>query len=94
MRGLGDGRFQNNSGRVTLAAANPAATPLQQAVDVGLDWAGRAKRPVAILILHLSRLHAPGPRPHHRRIASALRTGRCKPMAARCSIAATVTSSS
>ncbi len=75
MRGLGDGRFQNNSGRVTLAAANPAATPLQQAVDVGLDWAGRAKRPVAILILHLSRLHAPGPRPHHRRIASALLDG-------------------
>ena len=60
---------------MTLTASNPAASPLQQALDLGLDWAGRAKRPVAILILHLSRLHAPGPRPHHRRIASALLDG-------------------
>ncbi len=75
MRELGDGRFQTSGGRVILAASNPAASPLQQAVDLGLDRAGRAKRPVSILILHLSRLHAPGPRPHHRRIATALLEG-------------------
>ncbi len=75
MRSLGDSRIQGKGGRVILATGNPAASPLHQALDLGLDWAGRTKRPVAILILHLSRLHAPGPRPHHRRIASALLDG-------------------
>ncbi len=67
--------MEGKSGRVILAAGGQPASPLHHALDLGLDWAGRVKRPVAILILHLSRLHAPGPRPHHRRIASALLDG-------------------
>ena len=74
-RNLVEGRFQGTGGRVILAPTSHAASPLQKALDLGLDWASRTKRPVAVLVLHLSRLHAPGPRPHHRRIASALLEG-------------------
>ena len=75
MQGMAEGRVQFKANRVILAAVTPAASPLLQALDLGLDAAARTKRPVAILVLHLSRLHAPGPRPHHRRVAGALLDG-------------------
>ncbi len=58
--------------RVTLAEWAPAVSPFHQALDLGLDWATRSRSPVALLVLRLSHLHAPGPRPHHRRIAATL----------------------
>ncbi len=74
-RSVMEHRFQGTGNRVILASGGEAANPVQKALDLGLDWAARTKRPVAVLLLHLSRLHAPGPRPHHRRIASALLDG-------------------
>ena len=71
MRASGDGRHQTGA-RVTLTSGATAASPFQQALDLGLDWSARSRSPVAMLLLHLSRLHAPGPRPHHRRIGANL----------------------
>ena len=61
--------------RLALAPGILLTTPSQQALDAGLDWAARARAPIALLVLHLSHLHAPGPRPHHRRIALNLLDG-------------------
>jgi hypothetical protein len=70
MRSNGGRRFLTATDRVSLAAGSPAS-PFQQALDLGLDWAARSRAPVAMLVLQLSHLHA-GPRPHHRRIAGNL----------------------
>ena len=62
--------------RVMPAASGPAAGPAKptvlHAVDVALDWAVRGGGSVGVLMLHLCRLDAPGPQPHHHRIANAL----------------------
>ena len=75
MRVVGDGRLSMVAERAPPAPGAPLAAPLQHALDLGLDWAGRSHAPVALLVLHLSHLHAPGPRPHHRRIAANLLEG-------------------
>jgi EAL domain-containing protein (putative c-di-GMP-specific phosphodiesterase class I) len=54
--------------RVILAPNHVAQSPLNEA----LERVVRLARPASVLMLRLSGLHAPGPRPHHRRIARAL----------------------
>ncbi len=69
---LVNGERRHGRTRVTLAGGAAVSDPLQQALHLGLDWSSRSRSPVALLMLHLSHLHAPGPRPHHRRIAANL----------------------
>ncbi len=72
---LGTAESRRGAGkRVTLAAGSPAS-PLHHAVGLAIDCASRGRASLSVLALHLSRLHAPGPRPHHRRIAAALLEG-------------------
>ena len=73
MAAIGEVRFGMTAERVThVTATTPAASPFHQALEVGLHWAARSRTAVAMLLLHLSHLHAPGPRPHHRRVAASL----------------------
>ncbi len=74
MLGAAEGQRQGAGKSVAMTAGNPV-NPLRHAVGLALDWAARGRAPICVLALHLSRLHVPGPRPHHRRIASALLDG-------------------
>ena len=56
------------AGKRVFLAASPAESPLQQA----LTRAARAGRPAAVLLVALSRMHAPGARPHHYRACRAV----------------------
>ena len=71
MLGAAEGQQQSTGKRIILTAGHPV-NPLHHAVGLALDWAARGRAPIFVLALHLSQLHAPGPRPHHRRIASVL----------------------
>lgn len=58
-----------HKGAAQLQAAQEAALPLRDAVQRALRGKQRGWR---VLVLHLSRLAPPAPRPHHRRIARAV----------------------
>jgi len=61
--------FARAEARVTLARPGPAGGAAERLL---LDHAGRQPARRAALVLHLSRLPPPGPRPHHRRVARAV----------------------
>ena len=59
-----------HGGRATDPSGRPAERKLLDAVERALR--GVARSGWTLLVLHLSRMPEPGPRPHHRRIAAAL----------------------
>ena len=62
------GAAKQSGGNRLLLAGAAVETPLQQA----LGRAMRAGRPMTVLLVALSRMHAPGPRPHHYRACRAV----------------------
>lgn len=66
-----------------LAAGAAPASPVLHAVGTAAEWAARGQASVSVLMLHLSRLHAPGPQPHHSRVATALLEEAARPCGGR-----------
>ncbi len=72
---LGTSEGQRSVGKRVILAPGSPVSPLHHAVGLALDWAARGRASISVLALHLSQMHVPGPRPHHRRVAAALLDG-------------------